>query len=284
MSVKRKVTVPVGTSARLVAPARPQPARDPARESPSRAVAAPLRARGPARPPEAAAPAGRPRAPPPGVPTGREPASAGRAAAPAADARRRVARAPARARAWRPSLRSASIRSSSGGETQLLQAKPLTLGERLTFELGERRALPHAEGLAESCRRLQRFQTPRLCDEILEPLQVELAGLDAERISRATRHDPVTAQELAQLRDVHLQGCARGVRRLPAPELVDQALARARRRSRAAGAAQARRAACAPPSFRSRPSSSTSSGPRIRNSMRLLCVFSGALALPVALF
>ena len=170
-----------------------------------------------------------------------------------------------------------------GGEAQLLQAKPLTPGERMAFELGERRALPHIEGLAETAGGCSRFQAPRLGDEILEPLQVELAWFDVERISRATRLDPVTAQELAQLRDVHLEGCARGVGRLPAPQLVDQALAG--HDSFACSRSSASTARCwVPPSFRSRPSSSTSSGPRIRNSMRLLCVFSGALALPVALF
>ncbi len=86
-----------------------------------------------------------------------------------------------------------------GGEAQLLQSKPLTPGERVTFELGERRALPHAEGLAETAGGGGWLQAPRLDDEILEPLQVELAGFDAKRISRATRLDPVTAQELAQL-------------------------------------------------------------------------------------
>ena len=104
-----------------------------------------------------------------------------------------------------------------GGETQLLQAKPLTPGERMAFELSERRALPHAECLAQSGGSGGRFQAACLSDESLEPLQVELAWLDAERVSRGTRLDPVAAQELSQLRDVNLEGCARGVRRLPAP-------------------------------------------------------------------
>ena len=47
------------------------------------------------------------------------------------------------------------------GEAQLLQAKPLAPGERVAFELGERRALPQLEGLPETAGGCSWFEAPR---------------------------------------------------------------------------------------------------------------------------
>src|SRR5258706_10630933 len=59
-----------------------------------------------------------------------------------------------------------------------------------------------------------------------EALEVDFARIGAEQVAAGLRDDAVSAESLAQLRDVHLQRLAGGRRRLVPPQRVDQPLAR----------------------------------------------------------
>ena len=72
---------------------------------------------------------------------------------------------------------------------------------------------------------------PALGDQVLEYLEVELSGLHAEQVSGRPRDDPRLvgrrrAERLPQPRDVHLHVVHRGIRRVLAPEGVNDPLAR----------------------------------------------------------
>ncbi len=110
--------------------------------------------------------------------------------------------------------------------------EPLCLGrrERLVEQVGERVAPPEGETLAQepSCRgRIgRRERAAPLLQQLLEPVEIELTGLDPERISGRTSLDPVGAEERATPRDVAVErapGCGRC---LFAPDPVDQGVPR----------------------------------------------------------
>ena len=111
-------------------------------------------------------------------------------------------------------------------EAQRLEPADLVLGERLVLEVGERRAPPERECLAKHIVRLpgrtRGEQLPALVEQTLEPLQVESTRLEPEPVPRRPRLDDRLAEQLTQLRDVHLHGLDGGRRRLLAPELVDE--------------------------------------------------------------
>ena len=62
--------------------------------------------------------------------------------------------------------------------------------------------------------------------EVLESVEVELAGLDAKQVTRLTCHEAAFTERLAHARDggVERMACARG--RAFSPQPVDQAVAR----------------------------------------------------------
>ena len=112
-----------------------------------------------------------------------------------------------------------AARLELGGDARLVRRKPCLVEARrvgvrelLAGQVGQRRPAPEPERLVIR---------PRV-DELLEPLGVELAGLDPREIAGRTRHDPVGAERLAQRVDVHLQRRARVRRRVLAPDRVDQ--------------------------------------------------------------
>ena len=61
------------------------------------------------------------------------------------------------------------------GQPLLLEPPALRMRKRGGVELGERRPTPQAEGFAERRRSLSGLLTVRLVDELLEPVEVELA-------------------------------------------------------------------------------------------------------------
>ena len=147
-------------------------------------------------------------------------------------------------------------------EPCLLEPARLGLGEGLVGEVGQGRAAPEREGLADRVR-------PRR-GEPLEPLAVELLRLDADEVAgRAGRRSgrrraPSAARGRAP-------GARPGARRRASRPRSRRSAGRSRPpRSRRAGAGRAapaafgRRAATRTPS-----SSTTSSGPSSRNSTRL---------------
>ena len=93
------------------------------------------------------------------------------------------------------------------GEPELLETPDRGLRERLIRELGERRAAPQRERLAELLGRLRRLDAGRLLDEALEPVQVET------RLARAARRSPAVASRPAP---PPFRALSAAVRRAPA--------------------------------------------------------------------
>ena len=111
-------------------------------------------------------------------------------------------------------------------QAHLLQACDLALRERLVLQVGERRPPPQRQRLAQHPRRRRRRGRARLLDERFEALQVQLPRLDVKHVTRCPGHDDVGAERAAEMRDVHLQRLAGGLRRSVAPQLVDEPLGR----------------------------------------------------------
>ena len=111
-------------------------------------------------------------------------------------------------------------------EPQLLEAGDLGLRERLVRKVGERRAAPEIQRLAQLARRPLGVGHTRLVRQALEACHVKLGAVDAQDVTRRTRHQAAVSEHLAQPRHVELDalGCGRGRRR--APEVVEQAVDR----------------------------------------------------------
>ena len=101
-----------------------------------------------------------------------------------------------------------------------------SLSELLVGEVRECWSSPQSEGVAEPRRRIGRKaasqQSPRFVDQPLEPVEIELVGLDPDEVSGRSGRQHVLRKRLSKSRDVDAQ-CRGGVlRRALAPELVDQ--------------------------------------------------------------
>ena len=107
-------------------------------------------------------------------------------------------------------------------EAQLLEPGDLRLGERLVRELRECRPAPERQCLREQPGALVRRGSARPLDSLLEPGDVELAGLDVDDVARRPRLQPLGAERLAELGDAVLERGRRRRRRRFAPELVDE--------------------------------------------------------------
>src|SRR5205823_3494343 len=62
--------------------------------------------------------------------------------------------------------------------------------------------------------------------QLPKPLQIQLTNVDPEQVTRRLRFQTLLTEQLAQLRDVHLERLLGRLRRLLLPERIDQALAR----------------------------------------------------------
>ena len=78
-------------------------------------------------------------------------------------------------------------------QSQLLEALHLNTCERLELEVGERPPLPQPLRRPERLRRFGsvagRERLVTVCDELLEPLEVELAGIDAQEVAGSARDE-----------------------------------------------------------------------------------------------
>jgi len=117
----------------------------------------------------------------------------------------------------------------------LLEACDLGLRKGLVRDVGQRRASPQGERLAQEAGRVRgpaaRERVPTLAQEPLEAIDVELAVLDPQRVAAPVRLEPVpfaVAERAPQAADVVLQHLRRGRRGRLAPQRVDQAIARDR--------------------------------------------------------
>jgi hypothetical protein len=107
-----------------------------------------------------------------------------------------------------------------GGKPELLERRRFA-GREGGVDVGERRAAEEPVRLAEHARALGEVGD-RACvgDRGAEPVEVELARLDAEQVSGRAGDEPV-AEHLAQTRDLVLKRCVRVPgRRLP--QLLDE--------------------------------------------------------------
>ena len=111
------------------------------------------------------------------------------------------------------------------GEVKLPKPTDLVLRPRLVRELDERRAAPEREGFAQALGSGPRLCSTRLGHEVLEAVQIETAGRDAQLVARRPGDDRVAAERLAELRDVRLQDLRRGGRWTTGPESLDQPVA-----------------------------------------------------------
>ena len=117
-----------------------------------------------------------------------------------------------------------------GHEAKLFEPGDLALRKRLVAEVDERGAAPQRERLAEQLRGCLRVPLgallPRPAEQGLEAVAIELPGLDLKEIAGRARDEARAsgAEGAPKPRDVALQRCPRGLRRILAPELVDQAV------------------------------------------------------------
>ena len=109
----------------------------------------------------------------------------------------------------------------------------------------------------------------RLLDKVLEPVEIELPGGELDHIAGRDRGEQLGAgaERLAEARNACLEPPRRATPRPPPATAPRSAGSTRRPGSRAAGGGRGGRAASCPPRSSGRSPSSTSSGPRIRNSI-----------------
>jgi hypothetical protein len=117
-----------------------------------------------------------------------------------------------------------------GRQPQLLEPGGLDPSEWSIGEIDERGPAPQRERFAQLLSRLRgvacREVGPCLLDDALEPIRVQLPGLDAKQVAGTAGDEQLGLQEPAQLRDAVLDDLGRCRRRIALPELVNQAIAR----------------------------------------------------------
>ena len=115
-------------------------------------------------------------------------------------------------------------------QAALLESGRLRVSHRLLGEVGERGSAPETERVAEilGCVRWPpgREGLGSALDQALVAGQVELVGIESQRVARAMRFDPVRPERLAEAVDVHLERRDRRPRGLGAPQDVDQPVSR----------------------------------------------------------
>ena len=117
-------------------------------------------------------------------------------------------------------------------QTERAEPFGLARGNGLAREVGERCTAPEPEGRVERVRGLARpavaERPARAGDELLEPRRVQLVRLDREPVAGSSSLEPLASDRVAEPVDVNLERLHGGTRRLLAPDVVDQALARDR--------------------------------------------------------
>ena len=117
-----------------------------------------------------------------------------------------------------------------GGQPELLEPGDLAPRKVFVGEVGEGRASPERERLAESSGgRLSGpvgDRAPAIGEQLLEALGIELARLDSEHVARRLGYEHLAAQRPPEVGDVPLDDLAGGRRRIAAPEPLDQPVGR----------------------------------------------------------
>ncbi len=111
-------------------------------------------------------------------------------------------------------------------QPDLLEPGDRRLRETLVGEVGERRASPQGQRLAQLlrpvCRQPASEQAPPLLHEALEAVEIERVRFDPDEVAGRPRRQDVRRQRLPQPRDVDPQRSRSVVRRALRPELVHQ--------------------------------------------------------------
>ena len=107
-------------------------------------------------------------------------------------------------------------------QPQLLEPQDLRLRERLVGEVGERRAPPQGQRLAQLRGGSSGLGPPRLGAQALEHRDVQLVRFDVQHVAGRARGQPLGAELAPVAHDVALDALGRGGRRRLAPQLADQ--------------------------------------------------------------
>ena len=121
---------------------------------------------------------------------------------------------------------------NQSAQAKLLQPPDLVESERLIGEVGQRRAAPQSERVAQERRGPRRvacrLSPLPLVETLLEAVNVQLASLNVECVTSRLGPQTVVAQCATQLRDVVLEDLRRRRGRPLTPKLVDQSVRRER--------------------------------------------------------
>ena len=111
-------------------------------------------------------------------------------------------------------------------QPQLLEARDLLLREGFVAEVGERVATEQRErGPQERGAPFGVALAPCLLEEALEPADVGLRSVAPQQIAAGARLDRVLPQQLAQRGDVTVERGERRLRRIAAPQRLDERIA-----------------------------------------------------------
>ena len=111
-------------------------------------------------------------------------------------------------------------------ETELVQPPDLRLREVLERELRERRSPPQLECAYEMLASLLRREPARVRERALEAVRIDLLGRDPQDVAGGTCLEYVRPQRLPELTDAVLKRCHGRLRRILAPEEVDEPIRR----------------------------------------------------------
>ena len=125
-----------------------------------------------------------------------------------------------------PSARSASIHASVAARIRS-SSLVTSAAAHGSSETSSRRSSPdESECVLEQHGGFSRWRLGRSPDELVEPVDVGLARLDAKLVTALAGDDPPLAEQLAETGDVDLDALRGRLRRSARPDLVDEAIRR----------------------------------------------------------
>ena len=112
------------------------------------------------------------------------------------------------------------------GHSQLVQSRRLRTGELLLVEIGERRAAPEGERLAQEGRPRRLVGAARGGEQPFEAVRVDVVGLEREPVTRSLGQHDVAAEQLPERRDGVLERAGRRRGRPLTPQVGDEPVGR----------------------------------------------------------
>src|SRR5439155_14553653 len=111
-------------------------------------------------------------------------------------------------------------------DSQLLEPADLALSEGLEGEIRKGRPPPKREAVPQLHRSLAGLRLPSFGQQALEARGVELLALEPEHVARRRRDNRLSAEQPAKLRDEILERGGCRLRRVLAPQLIDDPISR----------------------------------------------------------